>query len=330
LESGLPQKNKYRPFVPNPQQMKLAPSISGNTINGLNDEKVTRPKVIYWATEPNEIPHGEMQKWFYTVDPCLPDFAQERQKRSEIQNMSLPPVSENASTYSAEIWLEKLDIFVKDGVCEKIGVAEMDQAWVFEGYSANQSRIIITGVQHDFENIKLAPEPEAGAEVMRQYTRAANSAMTIAAWLHHEGWEARPLTGPMASTLTMIPAAIAAGFGELGKHGSIINPEFGSSFRLSAILTDAPLPISKPKSHGVDDFCSACRVCEDACPPFAILPEKKTVRGIKKWYVDFDKCLPFFNQHQGCGICIAVCPWSRPGVGLNLAEKLERKRNRVN
>ena len=165
---------------------------------------------------------------------------------------------------------------------------------------------------------------------MRQYTRAANSAMTIAAWLHNEGWEARPLTGPMASTLTMIPAAIAAGFGELGKHGSIINPEFGSSFRLSAILTDAPLPISKPKSHGVDDFCSACRVCEDACPPFAILPEKKTVRGIKKWYVDFDKCLPFFNQHQGCGICIAVCPWSRPGVGLNLAEKLERKRNRVN
>ena len=120
----MPQKNKYRPFVPNPKQMKLAPNISGNTINGLNNKKVTRPKVIYWATEPNEIPHGEMQKWFYTVDPGLPDFAQERQKRSEIQNMSLPPVSENASTYSAEIWLEKLDIFVKDGVCEKIGVAE--------------------------------------------------------------------------------------------------------------------------------------------------------------------------------------------------------------
>ena len=33
---------------------------------------------------------GEMQKWFYTVDPCLPDFAQERQKRLEIQNMPLP------------------------------------------------------------------------------------------------------------------------------------------------------------------------------------------------------------------------------------------------
>ena len=76
-----------------------------------------------------------MQKWSYTVDPCLPDFAQERQKRSEIQNISLPSVSEKTSTYTADIWLEKLDTFVKDGVCEKIGVAEMDQAWVFEGCS---------------------------------------------------------------------------------------------------------------------------------------------------------------------------------------------------
>ena len=112
----------------------------------------------------------------------------------------------------------------------------------------------------------------------------------------------------MASTLTMIPAAIAAGFGELGKHGSIINPEFGSSFRLSAILTDAPLPISNQNHMVWMIFVLLADVCEDACPPFAILPEKKTVRGIKKWYVDFDKCLPFFNQHQGCGICIEFAP----------------------
>jgi len=50
------------------------------------------------------------------------------------------------------------------------------------------------------------------------------SAMEIATWLHNEGWEAKPLIGPMATTLTMIPAAIAAGFGELEKHDSIINP----------------------------------------------------------------------------------------------------------
>ena len=55
----------------------------------------------------------------------------------------------------------------------------------------------------------------------------------------------------------------------------------------------------------------------------------KTVRGVEKWYVDFDKCLPFFNQTRGCAICIAVCPWSRPGVGLNLAAKLARRAERL-
>ena len=137
------------------------------------------------------------------------------------------------------------------------------------------------------------------------------------------------MTGPMATKLTMIPPAIACGFGELGKHGSIINREMGASFRISAVLTDAPFEPTVADAFGVDDFCSSCRICEDACPPEALFQTKKTVRGQEKWYVDFDKCLPFFNQHQGCAICIAVCPWSRPGVGPRLAEKLVRRAERL-
>jgi epoxyqueuosine reductase QueG len=99
---------------------------------------------------------------------------------------------------------------------------------------------------------------------------------------------------------------------------------------LSAVLSNAPLPLDEPQTHGVDGFCSSCKICEDACPPFAITANKQLVRGIEKWYVDFDRCLPFFNEHQGCAICIAECPWSRPGVGLNLAKKLARKSLKTN
>ena len=133
----------------------------------------------------------------------------------------------------------------------------------------------------------------------------------------------------MAGKITLIPPALACGFGELGKHGSLITPEMGASFRLSAVLTDAPFAPTPPREFGIDDFCASCRVCEDACPPEAIFSEKQTVRGMKKWYVDFDKCLPFFNQTHGCAICIAVCPWSRPGVGVNLAAKLARRAERL-
>jgi epoxyqueuosine reductase QueG len=61
-----------------------------------------------------------------------------------------------------------------------------------------------------------------------------------------------------------------------------------------------------------------------------MIPEKQMVRGVRKWYVDFDKCLPYFNDHFGCGICLMVCPWSRPGIARNLVEKLARRKARKN
>ena len=151
----------------------------------------------------------------------------------------------------------------------------------------------------------------------------------MAGWLREQGWDAEPVTGPMVGKILMIPPALECGFGELGKHGSLINPEFGSGFRLGAVLTDAPFATTEKREFGVDDFCSRCRVCEDACPPVAITPEKQTVRGEQKWYVEFDKCIPFFAETSGCAICIAVCPWSMPGVGENLVVKLARRAKRL-
>lgn len=291
----------------------------------MGDTEVRNPTVVYWAKDPEEIPHVKMQGWFYTVDPGLPEFAAERNKRQAILDQKLSPVDPDAAYYPEAQWRKKLQKFVQNNDCEKLGVTALESSWLFEGERTELKKVIIAAVHHDYERISKAPTPTAGAEVMVQYTRAVAVAKKIASWLHHEGWEAEPVIGPMASRLAMIPAAIEAGFGELGKHGSLINPDFGSSFRLSAVLTNAPLPLDERQAHGVDDFCSACKICEDACPPFAITAYKQLVRGVEKWYVDFDKCLPFFNEHQGCAICIVECPWSRPSVGLNLAEKLARK-----
>lgn len=309
--------------------MRHKPDIAGNEVNGLGETETRRPSMVYWAPDPDDIAHGEMQRWFYTVDPGDEAFGVERAKRTQIIAEPLPPVAEPRIERDQNGWAEALAGFVTNGICDKIGVAEMQPNWVFEGHDVTQSRVIVAGVSHDYEPMTQAPFPKAGAEVMRQYTRAADAAMRLAAWLHEQGYEATPITGPMTGSLALIPPALAAGFGELGKHGSVITPEFGSSFRLSAVLTDAPIDPTPPVDHGIDEFCASCRICEDACPPEALSPVKQTVRGVEKWYVNFDKCLPFFNQHQGCAICISVCPWSRPGVGMNLAAKLERRAERL-
>lgn len=324
----MPRPNPFRPFRPHPDQMALKPAVSGNAVNGLGERERRRPRMVYWAPDPDTIPHGAMQRWFYTNDGDNRDILAANAARKAVLAEPVPDVSGPPREREPEAWTAALQDFVEAGECERIGVAAMRAEWTFEGCDVPERTIIVIGVQHAYDAIAEAPEPRAGAEVIRQYGRAACAAKRIAGWLRQQGWPAEPVTGPMTGSVALIPPALACGFGELGKHGSIINPEFGASFRLSAVLTDAPFLPTPPRDFGIDDFCTKCRVCEEACPPEAIAPEKQTVRGETKWYVDFDKCLPFFNDTRGCAICIAVCPWSRPGAGLNLADKLERRRVR--
>jgi ferredoxin len=324
----MPKPNPHRPFIPDPEQKALQPVVSGNVINGLHEQARRPPRMVYWAPDPNDIPHGALQNYFYRQSARTPGFSVEREKRQKILDAPLPPVADHSADHTPLDWTTGLNQFIQNNTCEKIGVAQMNPDWVYQGHTISQSRVIIVGVQHAYDQISTAPEPTAGVEVMIQYARAAKAAKDIAGWIRNQGWDAEPVTGPMTGALTMIPPALACGFGELGKHGSIINPDLGASFRLSAVLTDAPFAPTPPQDYGIDDFCQNCRICEDACPPEALNPHKQTVRGTQKWYVDFDKCLPYFNQSNGCAICIAVCPWSRPGVGLNLAAKLARRSER--
>lgn len=323
-------KNPHRPFTPNPEMMSLRPDIKGMEVNGLGETEVRRPTMVYWAPEPDDIPFGEVQKWFYRREPQDPVLMKERARRREILEAPMSPLEDIQSEHTPQEWTDSLNAFIEDGQCERVGVTRMQPQWVFDHHETNFETVIMLGVKHDYEQLKSAPDLVAGTEVTRQYGRAAAAAKNVANWLREQGWDAEPVTGPMVGKILLIPPALECGFGELGKHGSLINPEFGSGFRLGAVLTNAPLETTPKRDFGVDDFCSRCRVCENACPPFAIGPEKGMVRGEEKWFVDFDKCIPYFAETSGCAICIAVCPWTRPGVGLNLATKLARRSKRLN
>lgn len=303
------------------------PATSGNTINGLGETEFRRASPVYWH-DPDSIEHGELQKWFYTQDPDNKAIAKARAARARILDIEVPPVTGKALQQSASDWSQQLAAYADTLEMELFGITAFRPEWTFESVRLDYQWAIMIGVAHDYEQMTTAPEATAGAEVVRQYGRATKACKDIAAWIRQRGWDAAPHAGPMAGPLLMIPPAIECGFGELGKHGSIINKEYGSSFRLAAVLTNLPL-IPTPRAHyGVDDFCSRCQVCSTACPPDALGPEKVPVRGETKWYVDFDKCIPFFNENFGCGICIIVCPWSKPGRGPRIVEQLVRRAQR--
>ncbi|WP_136658773.1 4Fe-4S dicluster domain-containing protein [Nitratireductor sp. XY-223] len=320
--------NPYRPFTPDPDFVALLPETDGCTTNGLGEREVRRPTMVWWAPDMDAADFGEAQKWFYQREPKDPVLMEHRARRRAILEAPLPDLAPTPTQRDPQEWTDALNRFIAEGHCEMVGATALQPEWVFDHQETDFGTVVMLGVQHEYDELKHVPDTRGGIEVTRQYCRAAAAAKAVAGWLREEGWDALPVTGPMVGEILMIPPALECGFGELGKHGSLINQEFGSAFRLGAVLTDAPFAHTPKRTFGVDDFCARCRVCEDACPPFAIGPEKQMVRGVEKWFVDFDKCIPFFAETSGCAICIAVCPWSRPGVGMNLAEKLARRSDR--
>ena len=214
-----------------------------------------------------------------------------------------------------------------------MGIAEIDPTWIYEGYELDEPRVIIIGVAMDYAELAEAPSsfdnPRAAVVVAKEYNRAARACRELRNFILSQGYFAKAYQGPYATALNFLPAAIAAGLGELGKHGSLINREFGSSFRLSAVTTDMPLVTDSPDDFGADDFYMRCQACSNACPPDAIADEKQMVRGVEKWYINFDKCIPYFGEALGCALCLAVCPWSRPGNSANLIQKLIKRQSRM-
>jgi Pyruvate/2-oxoacid:ferredoxin oxidoreductase delta subunit len=324
------KKEQPSPFRPSEEQRRLMPEVSGNAVNGLGEERRRRPSPIYWH-HPSTIAHGPLQRWMIEKSAReQPEIRDLHDKYGGRGPREPAPVAEAPTQDTPKNWSRRIKDFALAHEADLVGIARFDPAWVFEGYELDASWAIVLGIAMEQDALaKVWPEGGSVIEVMAKYNKGTRAAKALVDFLHRHGHAAEGHGGPIAGPLTMIPAALACGFGELGKHGSIINRQLGSSFRLAVVTTHLSLEADAPDSFGADDFCAACRVCEKACPPGAIAPAKQTVRGDSKWYVDFDLCNPYFNETWGCGICIAVCPWSLPGTAPGLAQRMSRRRARL-
>ena len=310
------------------EQRALFPEISGNTVNGRGEREPRRPSPLFWHYGV-DIPHKALQDYYMERFEAFPELQDFHLKYGGRGQRKPPEKPETPETDTPGNWSRRVKEYALANEGDLVGIARVNPEWVFEGYEAPEPWIVVIGVAMDHGELAKAPTIPAAVETMTQYNRGTRAARSVANFIQSAGYHARPHGGPAAGPVTLIPAAIEAGLGELGKHGSMINRTYGSSFRLAGVLTDLPLVADGRDVFGADDFCMRCQVCTDACPPDAISREKLWVRGVERWYVDFDECIPYFNDTQGCGICIAVCPWSRPGTAPKLAERMTRRRRRL-
>ena len=316
---------KLKHYSPKPETLALL-KASGNPINGLGETAERRPSPFFWHP-PTLHPFAELQIAARSQMSKCPGydaaFAPAR------NHPDLVPVATMRTKASAEELTRALSEFALSHEADDIGITAMDPLYVFEGYMIEEPTVIVLAVAHNYERLKQVPSDETNgegiADVGDQYARGTRSSFALANWIRSQGYTARAFPGPSADALLLIPAAVACGLGELGKHGSLISQKFGSGVRLAAVTTDMPLVTTSALPFGADDFCKNCQVCTRACPPGAISEQKQMVRGVERWYVDFDKCIPAFTELSGCAICIAECPWTRPGVRPKLLATMARR-----
>jgi ferredoxin len=322
-------KDGYRPPL---LHRLLKPRQSGNDINGLGEKTFRRPRPVYHFRETPSVslPHKWVQQLFYSRMIRTEEFHDRIEERRYNITRPLKSLADVRQHDTPGNFSRQVKEFALVHEADMVGIVAMRQEWVYDGFEIEQPWIIMLLVSHDYERLSTAPEYTANMEVLDQYNRGHRAGYELANWIRERGYFAERYKGFLGTPITMIPPAIEAGFGELGKHGSMINRKYGSNFRLSYVLTDMPLLADKRDDDVdvVNDFCARCQVCTRECPTNAISDRKQIVRGEEKWYVNFDKCVPYFNDTYGCAVCIAVCPFSRPGAAESLIERLLKRRAR--
>ena len=199
---------------------------------------------------------------------------------------------------------------------DMVGVCRLQPRMIDLGSEVPHEFVIACCVAEDYEKVTQGPDA-VEEEAMRTYAKCTEIATALAAYVREIGYPAIAHHNG-ASEVQAIPIFYQVGFGELGRHGSLINERYGASFRPGFVTTDLLLVEDQPREFGVQDFCLHCNVCRRNCPGDAIPQDYVMTHGIKRWLVDLEKCYPYSRlRDEYCHLCVDVCPYnvkSYPGT----------------
>lgn len=208
---------------------------------------------------------------------------------------------------------------------DEVGVALIEPEDIYQGRSVNEKFAIVVAQRMLWREFQEVPVDNSAIECLRVYFSLGEVVIKLAEFIRSLGYTCQVEHPIGDSDVLHVPLALKAGFGELGRHGSIIHPKMGPMFRLGSVITSMPLKIDSPIDAGIAKFCDNCKACRIYCPAKAI-PDNRSPEagkdhlGNDRYMVDTGKCFPYFAKHNYCSICLPVCvyqhkEWARDFEG---------------
>lgn len=213
----------------------------------------------------------------------------------------------NKKTISDTILEELKEYSYTIGVSD-IAFTKVSPTMIFKDRKILFDNAIVFTMEMKRESIDTAPSKKAKIEIFRTYLGLGIVVNKIAKFLREKGFNAQ--AGPaLGGDVNYSLLAQKAGLGVIGKHGLLISPQFGPSFRIAAVYTDIEnLPFNTTNNHmWVNSFCDKCNRCVKKCPSGAIYKETKIFDDGSKECIDYKKCAVPFANHYGCTVCVKEC-----------------------
>jgi reductive dehalogenase len=209
-----------------------------------------------------------------------------------------------------------------------VGIAEINPLWVYSQrgemfwdnwddwgseIEVSHPYAIVFAMEMSRDMVWTAPHTPSVVESGLVYARGAFIATELASFIASLGYSATANHLRHYDVL-LVPMAVDAGLGEVGRLGILITKEFGPRVRLGCVTTDLPLIPDGPVDIGVEDFCKVCKKCAYCCPSRSIpFDAPQEVNGTLRWKLNAETCFDYWGRiGTDCCLCMRVCPWSHP------------------
>jgi reductive dehalogenase len=216
--------------------------------------------------------------------------------------------------------------FARHVGADLVGIAETNPLWVYarrgeifydnweqwgEEIHVDHKYAVVFAVEMSWDMVRTAPHTPSVIETGLIYAKAAFIATLLGSFIANLGYSATANHLRRYDVL-LVPMAVDAGLGEVGRLGYLMTREFGPRVRLGCVTTDLPLVPDRPVDIGVEGFCSICKKGALCCPSRSIpFDDLREVGGTLRWKLNAETCFEYWGKAgTDCNICMMVCPWS--------------------